>query len=230
MLIFCIVHSQYYGLPLDPIFSVLVECLHEASRRWLCSQELSSKPPLAAQLAAHLQLLHKSCLGNPKFTLKVVSSIESDGSWGTKDQSQDDIQRSQNPCGRNNPPEQPVPAAVAAFATSPPLGQPRTSSVGAPLAVPGTNYLSDKNGEHWTSSSDVPEPGVFDNSTGPPDELSNILQTFTDHNFAEMDRVISWDDFNFEAMPSHLTQIPPMQASSDWTPEIHGYVAGERRH
>lgn len=95
--------------------------------------------------------------------------------------------------------------------------------------MPSTNLLSDTNAEHWTSLSDVPEVGGFESSTGPPDELTNILQTFTDHNFAEMDRVISWDDFNFEAVSSHLTQGAPVPASSGWAPEIYGYAPGERR-
>ncbi|OBT78311.1 hypothetical protein VF21_03021 [Pseudogymnoascus sp. 05NY08] len=227
-----LVHCQYYGLALDPKFLILVKCLQEASRRWLCSQERSSTPSLSAQLADHLQFLHKRCLEDPTFYLRVVGSIESDVSRVAGDQSGDDMQRSQNRCEANHPPEQFLSAiATAGLATSLQLGQPSTSiSVEMPLGVPSRNILSDENPEHWTPSPDVLESRGSKSSTEPQDELSNILQTLTDQSYAVTDRVISLDDFNFDAMSNDLEQIPPALANSDWTPDIYGYVAREHQH
>lgn len=215
---------------MDPKFSILVECLQEASRRWVCSQERNSTPSLSAQLADHLQFLHKRCLDDPTFYLRVVGSVESDVSRVAGDQSGDDIQRSRNRCESNHPPEQFLSAvATAEFATPLQLGQPSTSiSVETPLAVPSRNMLSDENPEHWTPSSNVLESRGSKSSTEPQDELSNILQTLTDHSYAVMDRVISLDDFNFDAISHDLEQIPTAPANSDWTPEIYGYV--DREH
>lgn len=222
-------HCQYYGLALDPKFSILVKCLQEASRRWLFSQERGSTPSLSAQLADHLQFLHKRCLDDPTFYLRVVGSVESDVSRVTGGQLGDDMQRSQNRCEANHPSEQFLSAvATAEFATALQLGQPSTSiSVEMPLGAPGRNILSDGNPEHWTPSSDVPESRGSKSSTEPQDELSDILQTLTDQNYAVMDRVISLDDFNFDAASYDLAQMPTVPASSDWAPEIYGYIARE---
>ncbi|OBT57511.1 hypothetical protein VE04_01606 [Pseudogymnoascus sp. 24MN13] len=224
-----LVHCQYYGLALDPKFSILVKCLQEASRRWLFSQERSSTPSLSVQLADHLQFLHKRCLDDPTFYLRVVGSVESDVSRVTGGQLGDDMQRSQNRCEANHPSEQFLSAvATAEFATALQLGQPSTSiSVEMPLGAPGRNILSDENPQHWTPSSDVPESRGSKSSTEPQDELSNILQTLTDQSYAVMDRVISLDDFNFDAASYDLAQMPTVPASSDWAPEIYGYVARE---
>jgi hypothetical protein len=138
--------------------------------------------------------------------LRVVGPLEGDLSWTAKDQSQDEVQSSHNQGQKNHHLGQVLPAvATADFAMQPPLGQPLTStSVGVPLDVSGANLLSDPTAQHWPSTSGVPDVGGFGVFKGPPDELTSILQTFTDQDFAEMDRVISWDDFNFEEMPSHF--------------------------
>ena len=42
-----------------------------------------------------------------------------------------------------------------------------------------------------------------------------------------MDRIISLDDFKFDAASYNLAQIPPATANSDWASEIYGYIAKE---
>ncbi|CAM1501373.1 Fc.00g105350.m01.CDS01 [Cosmosporella sp. VM-42] len=225
-----LVHCRYYGIDLDPQFSVLVECLQEIARRWMGSQKQGSALPLAAQFAGHLQDLYERYRNEPNFSVSVVGPLD--------DRRSKSLQREgnltyhaapsfQRPHGVNELPNPRVPMVpTTEFATPPHMTHsPASGALGVTL-TPGVASSGENGPANWASPSNVSDARASNSSKG-PDELSNIIQTLTDQRFMEMDRVISFDDFNFESMSGQLSGIPPTAAGSGWTPDfLQGRTAG----
>ncbi|KAF7546542.1 hypothetical protein G7046_g9271 [Stylonectria norvegica] len=217
-----LVHCRYYGVDLDPQFSILVDCLKEIDTRWRGFQKPSSTVSLPAQFAAHLEDLYQRYLHDPHFTISVVGPLD-DGqprpphnSGNAMHSSTDPRRRMQN-VNESSRSFAPV-APTTEFATPPHLGHsPASLPHGIPLSAPGVTSSGENGAANWASPSNVSEARMSNGSKG-PDELSNIIRTLTDQRFMEMDRVISFDDFNFESLPSQLPGIPPPPAGSGWTP------------
>lgn len=207
------VHWRYYGIGLDPSFSVLVGNLEEASRRWAGSTERAPPAgvPLSGQFAARLQKLYDQLLEDPTFQVDVLGSSEGT-SLLTTDASQN---RGRVPLTSQMDDKIPEDASTPVQ---------RMTSIGiVPPPQPTASQVYNLDKTHITTSFATlgtsadrigPSQHGIMNCTSPPDRseapfsvalegligpdgLSSILQSLGDQDFMEMDRVISCAEINF---------------------------------
>ena len=214
-------HSRYYGIDLDSLFSVILECLNEMSTRW-CRAIDNSTNSLPAKFRAHLQELHARWWTTPGLSVSVVGPVENEiaemaymnqrGNQKSAVNGPEDSQRLAFQYSRVTPavPSQSFTIQPEAGVMTPPMlsstiiGESGTSEKGR-FAFNGDGEAT----ANWMS------PSICSTGTGAPDELSNILRSLGNEQFMEMDRVISYDDFNFEGISSHVPGIHPTSSRHD---------------
>ncbi|BCS29667.1 fungal specific transcription factor domain-containing protein [Aspergillus puulaauensis] len=201
-----LVHSRFYGFDLDPQFWTLVECLREMSRRWTGPWTHGPALSLSTQFATRLQHLYERCVGDPKFPVGVVGSInerDSATSNSPADASEASIRSSAGVHELSL--HQPAASPKQFTAPSEPehtfVRFANGASVASSVAPPVNSMIA-----NWQSPPSMSETWVTSGSKG-PDELANILSTLTDQRFMDMDRVITFNDCNFEPLPGALPDM-----------------------
>lgn len=207
------VHCRYYRVDLDPQFSGLVECLHIISNRWLGSQNHSTHIPLSSQFATSLEDIHELYQRDPEFTVNVVGSlrVESSQTRRRREYEQSLTHRSSHLSEANQ-------ASQSRSLPSAPL------SLGVSFAKPPVGSLNESVPRNWTSPPDMTNTRTSANVTR-PDDLSDILQTLTDERFMELDRVITFDDFNFDVETERLDNTS-LSGGTDWNSNMQGWSTG----
>lgn len=210
------VHWRYYGVDLDPQFSVLVESMEEISRRWGSPAKYGPEipSPLSGQLATRLRDLYHRCENESSFQMDVLGSTEDtppvpvNGKQHVAHVYQTDYAtRRGHPLSAPRAPTAPTidmdqpgtivrpPASVlnkGLMTVTPDVGtargyQPQSSGHGIPS---------------WTSpSSQSGTPLSATNNGNGGDRLSSILQSLGEDWFTEMDRVISFSDIDVTTLP-----------------------------
>lgn len=210
------VHWRYYGVGLDPSFSVLVGNLEEASRRWVGSTERVPpvSVPLSGQFAAQLQKLYDQLLENPTLHVDVLGSSQGTSTLTpgvsqnrgqvpvTSQMDDRSTEDTSTPVQRmTNIGVVPSPQPVASQAYN--LDKTNITASHASLGTSGDRIEPSQQGiMNCTSPSDMSEapfPAALEGFIG-PDGLSSILQSLGDQDFMEMDRVISCADVNFNML------------------------------
>lgn len=190
---------------------MLIECLHEISKRWLGSQKHGSSLPLSAQFARSLENIHRCYQQDPDFTIHVVGPLNVDPA------------ATQRRRANGYPPQRGLhngrEADQLPHAPENQMNLPIAPSV--PLATPLVSSLSDNSGGNWASPPAMP-PTTRQRSFKRPDDLSDILQTFSDERFLEMDRVICFDDFNFEVEAGQMGD--PSGSGIGWNSGMNGWA------
>lgn len=212
-----LVHSTYYDTELDSQFQVLLDSLRNIAQRWSGSLSHDSSPLLSTQFATHLEDLRDQSLKNADFTVTVIGSLHR-GSNRIGNQMQGQVHKFSSSSNARGDAYS-AGTAQPADLTSPsqreksPASSAHAVSATTPAIIPPTT-----NGEEsWTSPSQA--PWVASSMYSEPSQLPSILQSLTDQRFIEMDRVISFNDFNFEPVPAQMPQMPPSMGD--------GWTAGE---
>lgn len=212
-------HWRYYGVDLDPHFSVLVESMEEISRRWGSPAKYGQEMPLplSAQLATRLRDLYHRCETEPSFQMDVLDSTE-DTAPVPLNMSQHEAQVYQTDYANRR--GHPLSAPRAPTATIVDIDPPRTivqppafalnESLTTASADVGTNrgyqpQPSDHGFSSWKSPSRQPgTPLSAANGGNEGDRLSSILQSLEEDWFTEMDRVISFSEIDVSTLPVEL--------------------------
>ncbi|KAK7212247.1 hypothetical protein V2G26_019425 [Clonostachys chloroleuca] len=179
-----LVHHRFYSQDLSPHFWSLVQCLQEMAQRWIGNSSIEPTSSLAGQLLDKLQLLH----AGPTSTSKFISTIYN-GSLHSPHVI--DSHETEYPSPRSR-----------LFATD--QSKPSQFASPAKLSVNQTVQVSEephagRPGNDWLSPSQVPDCRMSTGSGG-TDELSTIIKSFSGEQFTGMDRIINFDDLNFEGI------------------------------
>lgn len=204
------VHCRYYRVDLDPQFSGLVECLHIISTRWLGSQNHSTHIPLSSQFATSLEAIHELYQRDPDFSVNVVGSlrVESSQTRRRREYEQSLTHRASHLSEANQ-------ISQSRSLPSAPL------SLGVSWSKPAVGSLNESVPSNWTSPPDMTNTRISPNVTR-PDDLSDILQTLTDERFMELDRVIAFDDFNFDVETERLDNTS-LSGGTGWNSTMQGW-------
>ena len=208
------VHSRYYRVDLASQFTVLAECLEEISRRWGFDEKEIDGPttsPLSQQFAVHLRELYDRSQNNPDFHISVLDSLDDDSSNESRCSGQEGHQDyphahqfAPNPF---TPPSQPQPVNSVTFGVVPPENGwssiPGSDKGLIASSDSATNNRQPSQTDETGSKGRVSPLNGYEvlmprsDITEMPDELSDILQTLTNQQYMEMDRVMSFDEFQF---------------------------------
>ncbi|RDL33355.1 uncharacterized protein BP5553_08794 [Venustampulla echinocandica] len=209
-----LVQARYYNTELDCRFQVLLDALRDIARRWSGFREHDPSPSLSTQFVMHLEELRHRSLSDPNFTVSVIGSLHR-GSNENEEQTRNSVRHLHFPPGANSGSQPAVIVRPADFTTQPQLGKsPTSSSHAAGITTPGAISSGDTGEGNWTST--IQAPGAASAMCGESDELPSILQSLTDQRFIEMDRVITFNDFNFEPISTQISQMPPPPMNNGW--------------
>lgn len=170
-----------------------------------------------------LRKLYDQIQNYPNFEIVDLDSLDDDSSDESgpaqQQEHQDSPQAYQFAPYPFTKPSQPPPFSSDAFGVVPPGND--GSSIPDPDKGLIANSSSATNNEQQSQTNESGPKGrilpsktreVFmpgSDATGMPDELPDILQSLTDQQYMEMDRVISFDDFQFTPFTSQLADVPP---------------------
>lgn len=187
------------------------------SHRWIgSSQSHAEQLPLSEQFARHLKYLHERYHLEPDFSIAVVGPVvdhpiaklaKTRNTGGGRHESSS----ARLSAGDAEPSCVHLPAVSTIELIGPPqLGQqysPVAAALqnGAPIR-PGagvTESSVDSGNANWQSPSSTSDTWATGSAKG-QDELSHIISTLTDQRFMDMDRVIAFNDYNFEPLGSSL--------------------------
>ncbi|CAH0052232.1 unnamed protein product [Clonostachys solani] len=179
-----LVHHRHYSQDLSPHFWSLVQCLQEMTQRWIGNSRVEPTSSLPGQLLGKLQSLH----ADPTSTSAFISRIYDD-SLHSPHVSDSHEAEHLSPRSRLFVTRQSKPGQFAS------LVEPLVNLSGHISEQPGV----ERPGPDWLSPSQVPDCRMS-TASGGTDELSSIIKSFSGEQFTGMDRIINFDDLNFEGI------------------------------
>ncbi|SPN99267.1 related to C6 transcription factor [Cephalotrichum gorgonifer] len=198
-----LVHRKYCNTDLAPEFWLLVDCLDEMARRWVgLTSTVEDRPSLAAKYSSILRELHNRCETDPDFSLDVLGYSTD----GFSNQTADSLAKGRGAIQDYRQADTIV--AQTSFDTATASNAHRfdsTAANGARTFVPvgggGPTFQT-------SPTSQVPEHHSND-------ELTAISTALMDQDYAQMDRVISFDDMLFTVQTGN--EDTAAMAGGNWT-------------
>ncbi|VUC36515.1 unnamed protein product [Clonostachys rosea] len=179
-----LVHHRFYSQDLSPHFWSLVQCLQEMAQRWIGNSQMEPTPSLAGQLLEKLQSLHADSTSTSKFISTVYN-----GSLNSPHVIDSHETENVSPRSRLFVTDQSKPDQFAS---------PIEPTANQSIHVSEESRVG-RHGTNWLSPSQVPDCRMS-TASGGTDELSSIIKSFSGEQFTGMDRIINFDDLNFEGI------------------------------